>query len=84
MRFKMMALIAATMFTVPALAATPAQDSPQPPKDKKICRREPVTGSIVPYKSVCHTRSEWVSIDADNARTVDSMTSGRPTATSRP
>lgn len=84
MRFKMMALIAATMFTVPALADTPAQDSTKPAKEKKICRRETVTGSIVPFKTTCHTQSEWASIDAANGRNVQSMTSGRPTATQRP
>jgi hypothetical protein len=48
----------------PALADK--NDGTKPPKEKKICRRETVTGSIVGFKSVCHTKAEWDSIDASN------------------
>ena len=84
MRFKMMMLVAAASFPLPVLAQTAPTGATASKPDKKICRRIEVTGSIVPYKSVCHTRSEWASIDAENGRNVESMTSGRPTATSRP
>lgn len=43
---------------------TQASDAAPPPaqKEKKICRREEVTGSIMP-KRVCRTAEEWRQID---------------------
>jgi len=46
-------------------AATASSGATDAPADKKICRREPVLGSIMP-KRTCHTKSEWASIDAAN------------------
>ena len=69
MPFKMMAIVAATFIAVPAIA----QDMPAAPvKEKKICRSEQVTGSIM-GKHVCHTKSEWADIDQANARAADDM-----------
>lgn len=34
----------------------------QPPKEKKICRTEVATGSIMP-KRVCRTAAEWAAIE---------------------
>lgn len=70
MRFRMMVLAAvAASVAVPAVAQT---DSPTPaaapaPKEKKFCRRYAVTGSIIGTRAVCHTKSEWASIDSANA-----------------
>jgi len=47
--------------TAPAPAAT------KPVKEKKICRQEDVTGSIMMART-CHTKEEWARIDAENAR----------------
>jgi hypothetical protein len=73
MRFKMIMLAAAVSVTLPAVAQTaPATDAkPVPPKEKKICRRYAVTGSIVGTKMECHTKVDWTAIDAANARSVD-------------
>jgi hypothetical protein len=51
--------------TGPALAddATPAPVKPV--KEKKVCRYESPTGSNIPI-ATCHTKSEWVQIDAAN------------------
>jgi hypothetical protein len=44
--------------TTPAIPAQPsAQAAPAPPKEKKICTSETVSGSIMP-KRVCRTQSE--------------------------
>jgi hypothetical protein len=43
-----------------------AEDTPAPPKEKKLCRSLEVTGSIMPKHS-CHTKAEWAQIDAANA-----------------
>jgi hypothetical protein len=43
-------------------------------KEKKICRREASTGSILPAR-ICHTAAEWAQIDQANQ---DRDTSGPP------
>jgi len=77
MHFNKMAFIAALSLAAPAFAQTaPASDStPKPVKEKKICRRETTTGSIIGARSTCHTKSEWAAIDAANARSTDDMLS---------
>jgi predicted secreted protein len=79
MHFKMMALAASVSFTLPAVAQTAEPAAPPPPKEKKSCRREAVTGSIVSVRAVCHTKSEWAAIDADNAKNADAMLGGTRT-----
>ena len=72
MRFKMMVLAAATSFSLPALAQT---ETPAPKPEKKVCRRDQVTGSYLGTRPVCHTKAEWQKIDgvneADAERTLD-------------
>ena len=50
----------------PAPAATPIKDP-----DKRVCRSEVPTGSIMAGKRVCHTRAEWAAIGRVNGDTVD-------------
>ncbi len=68
MKFGLIAVMAPLAFL--ASTAAQAQTAPTdaaPPKpavkDKKICRTEDDTGSIVP-KRVCHTKAEWEAINA--------------------
>jgi hypothetical protein len=78
-------VLAAVSFAVAAPAvAGDSPDAAKPAKEKKICRRETVTGSIVPYKTTCHTKSEWASIDSQNAQSVDSMANNRQISPTRP
>lgn len=52
---------------------TVAQDSvavAKPAKEKKICRRDVSTGSIMP-RSVCRTKSEWDAITAQSQTDLD-------------
>ncbi len=46
--------------------------------DKKICRREESTGSIMPGKRTCHTLAEWRQIDEANEKANDAFRNGRP------
>lgn len=77
MHFSKMVLVAAVVIAAPTFAQTaPASDStPKPVKEKKICRRETTTGSIIGARSTCHTKSEWAAIDTANARSTDDMLS---------
>lgn len=74
------ALLASPVFAQQAQSSTPAatagSGATAAPADKKICRREPVLGSIMP-KRTCHTKSEWASIDAANSAAASDALSRR-------
>ena len=68
---RVLAMLAAPLSLIaqsPSASARPMGDEAPaaPPKEKKICRSEVMTGSIMP-KSICHTKAEWAQIDATNA-----------------
>ena len=45
-----------------ASASAPATAAAPPAKEKKVCRREQLIGSIMPTRT-CRTQSEWAAID---------------------
>ena len=47
-----------------AIRTAPATEAAKP--EKKICRREATTGSIM-ARPVCRTKAEWTQIDTQNA-----------------
>ena len=59
--------------------ATPAPAAETPVKEKKVCRREETTGSIMPTR-ICHTKDEWAQIDAANARAAEQFNNARRNA----
>lgn len=64
-------LIAVVLVT-PVAAQNTSGAAATPPKEKKICRREAVTGSMFP-KSTCHTAAEWVRVDQQNSQNAEAM-----------
>lgn len=56
-------LIAAAGFVALAAAPLAAQTppAPVPEKEKKICRSDLSTGSLVARKKVCKTRAQWAA-----------------------
>jgi hypothetical protein len=66
------ALLAQDASPAPATAAAPAK----PEKEKKICRREETTGSIMATR-ICHTKEEWVAIDKANQAAADQFSAAR-------
>ena len=52
--------------------ATTAPATEAPVKEKKICRAQDVTGSIMKAR-ICRTKEEWAQIDAENARNAQSI-----------
>ncbi|WP_375396898.1 hypothetical protein [uncultured Sphingomonas sp.] len=70
---KKLALAAAALALVPPAAI--AQDAPPaPPKpEKKVCRVEGATGTIMPPKRICHTKDEWAAIEAASGRSNDNF-----------
>jgi len=61
-------LVASTAVAQDAPASAAA---PEAKPEKKICRRQEITGSILGGKPVCHTKTEWAQIDANNRASVD-------------
>jgi hypothetical protein len=66
----MIRVLLAASLAVAAIGPTAAQSSQpaapatadQPTTEKKVCRRQIGTGSIMP-KRVCKTKAEWAAID---------------------
>jgi len=55
-----------TLFFAAAMQATAPQAAPAPEKpkpEKKICRRDAATGSIMTMRT-CRTQTEWSQVDA--------------------
>ena len=50
----------------PAPAANEAAEAPDP--DKKICKRQPVTGQLQGTKRVCMTAEQWKRAQEANQR----------------
>jgi hypothetical protein len=73
MKIPHMFLIAASIIVIQPInaadnsAATPADG------DKKMCRKIETTGSIMPAKRVCRTKSEWAQIDRANGNNAERM-----------
>jgi len=68
----MLKIVAAFAATISLAAAAVAADKnatadpvDAPKKEKKLCRAQVATGSIM-EKRICHTRSEWDAIDRQN------------------
>lgn len=65
-----------TLIAMATTTAVSAQETPpaKPPAEKKICRANTETGSILSHRR-CHTRAEWTQIDREsgqrNAKEVD-------------
>ncbi len=79
-RLIVLAVACATPATLVAQTATPAAPAAataeKPAKEKKFCRREEMTGSIMPTR-ICHTKDEWIQIDAANQKAADQFSAAR-------
>ncbi|MEY2944227.1 MAG: hypothetical protein RLY97_2241 [Pseudomonadota bacterium] len=62
-----------------AIAAETSATGTATPKEKKICRADVNTGSIMP-KRTCHTKAEWEALDRQNSsaagKTIDGQERG--------
>jgi hypothetical protein len=89
MKFKvMLAATLAVALSAPAVAGnTDESNAQQAPKEKKICRTETVTGSLVSKRRVCLTKAEWDQLSQQARDSVNRFTSrstGTPGTTSNP
>ena len=67
--FAILALTVSTLVISPAVA----KDKKPVDPNKKSCRRQDTTGSIMGGKMVCHTHAEWVQIDTESERNTRSI-----------
>ena len=54
--FKVLAAVAAALLTA---GGASAQDKPERPKEKKICKGEADLGSRLQRNRICRTKAEW-------------------------
>ncbi|MDB5677056.1 hypothetical protein [Sphingomonas bacterium] len=70
------AALSSALVTCPVLAQDGPAAAPKPVREKKICRSEISTGSIL-RATTCHTKAEWAAIDARNQRDANDAMSNR-------
>lgn len=73
MKFKVL-LAAALAVAVSAPALAKDEDSEAAPKEKKICRTETITGSLVAKHRICMTKAEWDQMAAAAKKQMDDYT----------
>jgi hypothetical protein len=67
-------LLAATLAIAVAAPALASDDKDQDaPKEKKICRTERVTGSLVAQRRVCMTQAEWNKLAAETKKDLEDI-----------
>jgi hypothetical protein len=67
-----LAVMATFALAAPAVAADKDQKSTQDaPKEKKICRTETVTGSLITKRRICMTQAEWNDLAARTKKGFD-------------
>lgn len=76
MRSALVTVVVAATAVAPLAAQSTDKDTPKAAKEKKICRREMSTGSIL-AKSTCHTKAEWDAIASANQSDVDRFAAQR-------
>jgi len=76
-RFIVLAAACTLSGSLIAQATTPAPAAPAAaPQEKKICRREQVTGSIMQPR-ICHTKEEWAAIDEANRQNAQNFAASK-------
>ena len=77
MKFRI--LLAAALATAVATPAMAGDEKPQDQsassdvKEKKICRTETVTGSLVAKRRTCMTKAQWDELAANTRKTMGDM-----------
>jgi hypothetical protein len=66
--------VLAIAVAAPAIAADGDKDKAKDaPKEKKICRTERVTGSLVAQRRICMTKSEWDKLALETKKDVEDI-----------
>jgi hypothetical protein len=62
--FPLVALVSGASWAQSQVGSAPKSEIPA--VEKKICRRQAATGSIMPAKRICKSKAEWATIDQNN------------------
>jgi hypothetical protein len=89
MKFKVLLAAALALAVAAPALADQAKDAagPEAPKEKKICRTETVTGSLISKRRICMTKAEWDELAQRSKSGIDKYTSrssGIPGSMSNP
>jgi hypothetical protein len=68
-------LIAAAIAVTLSGVSASAQEAAEPPKEKKICRSERMTGSLTRSTRICLTAAQWKEVNDRTRKGVDEMAS---------
>lgn len=78
MKFRyVFAAIVAFAVSAPALAADKdqkdkdQQSQQEAPKEKKICRTESITGSLIGKRRICMTQAQWDEVTSNTKKGLD-------------
>ena len=73
MKSLFIASVMAMAVSGPAASAQEAQDAPEPPREKKICRTERATGSLTRRTRTCLTEAQWRELNSRTYKGVSEM-----------
>jgi hypothetical protein len=59
---RILRLVLAAAVVLPPIAVAAAEDSAPKNKERRICRREPTTGTRMAPPRVCMTQAEWDNV----------------------
>jgi hypothetical protein len=75
MKKVLLAAAVAVAFSAPVLGKDKDNGTAAPEqKEKKICRNETVTGSLVAKRRICMTAAEWQELAAKTTKNIDDYT----------
>lgn len=73
MNFKVLVAVSlAIALSAPAFAKPESRDEAAP-KEKKICRTETVTGSLVSKRRICLTQAQWDEMAANTKKDINKL-----------
>lgn len=71
--FKIASIAVLSLVATPALANPVAAAGPAPAKERKICKKEVETGSLVKGRKICMTAREWARATEDAQKQASDM-----------
>lgn len=73
MKFRFLLAAALAVSVAAPVLADDGDKAPDAPKEKKVCRTERVTGSLVNQRRICMTRAEWDRLALETKKDLDNI-----------
>ena len=68
---------AAIAIALTSVAASAQEAEQDPPREKKVCRSEKMTGSLTRRTRICMTEAQWRELEAETKKDIDDFTSSQ-------